>query len=204
MDRTEAINVVVQLQAVRDRATHDGERAAAIDRIDRLRSKFGITESDLTARAQRTDDTSGLFGNVFFHRNQVRPRLDAIKEAIDKVERDIGKLDVENRAREWCRFYSELNDIVGPAGGYGGAKAARDKAIKDFYEYQVVHDRKWIFDGGREIDDYGLTQIHDMVVSSLRIRLDVQRSVIERIVSYANKVYWRKRMMTILTEKEGA
>lgn len=198
MKKTDAIEKVLSLTKVRDRTNHEGERAAAQGRIDRLRKRFDIHDDELVE-----EDPDAFFGvrpdhkivRMYQERARVKRTLDFIltniEREVDKAFGNLSDLDPEGQAIQAADFYRSLNSLMGNSTAWTWKrkqtiKDRRDAAIKLAYEDAIVQAKLYMSKTHDGVTDFNTAHwrhyLHEYVHGTLARAVGMRVTDVDRIV----------------------
>lgn len=151
MNKSDAIQRIVQMQKLMERTDKEGEKEAALNMIVRLKAQFELTDREIERR-QAIEEAGGadargfsFFGDrghkPWFYEVRLKDYITTISDTIEEVLQIVATQDAENQVHLLCQVHDALRAIVDKdARDAGYAKLnvgrARNEAIQRAYKEQ--------------------------------------------------------------------
>lgn len=207
MNRGEALDKIVRMQALADRAGSEGERQAALAGIERLREQFGIDDREMKRAMDIEEaggvDSAGIFGTgpkLWWYERRIQPHVDIIREELEKALAKIETQDPTNKLSSLCELYDDVRAMVDERArdawlGKLNLQRVRNAAIRE--AYREARDN---VDPQEYWGERAPFHIHDKAIGAVQrmtnYRTNLTKATIESLVGVSTKKleqdYWAK------------
>lgn len=175
MKRDAALRKVVTLMKLAASTSAEEADSARIKALD-LRVKYGISETDVAPEFD-TEPEFVFFGVRFgFYAKQIQPAVSSAREYVEIALRRIG----EGHVDELVHLHKDMKNVLALV------EEARDAAIKQTYQSEI----DGLIENGWEANS---AHTHRIAVG--RVKGDLRRDTIERIVGVFEKSLWKARVV---------